>query len=187
MNLFEYIREQVLKQQRTSAKTSLNQVSAAIKKLAATKFKEGQKITDVGGGKYDKGIEHIKHHSGADAKVFDPYNRNKEHNDKVITDHLGKSDHVMSNNVGNVIEHDEHLHAHLQDCKNFMHPEHGEFHMSIYDGNRSGKGGESQGGESWQRNSKLSDYVPHVKKVFPESEYDHSIKNGIISVKRKGK
>ena len=169
----------------TSAKTSLSQVAAATKKLANSHFKSGDKIVDYGGGKYDKGIDHVKEASNADMHVYDPFNRSREHNDKVTKTMAGKADHVTMNNVGNVIKDDSHLHQAIQGAKNFMHPEHGQFHMSVYEGDGTGNGRMTQGGESYQRHQKLKEYLPHVKKVFPDSEYQHSVKNGIISVKRK--
>jgi hypothetical protein len=168
-------------QQRTSAKTSLNQVSAGIKKLSSNgTFKPEHTIVDVGGGKYDKGSEHIKHATGATSHVYDPYNRSKEHNAKVEADHTGKADHVMSHNVGNVIEHDSDLHDHLKKAKSFMKPNHGQFHMSVYEGDGKGAGRATQNDESFQRHAKLKEYVSHVKHVFPESHYKVHVAAGMI-------
>lgn len=192
LSLSEFLRESIAEklmeaeQEITSATTSLNQVPAGDKKLCTNgTFKKGQTIVAVGGGRRDLATKYIKDNVGADNHVDDPFNRSKEHNDQVEKDHTGKADHVTLHNVANVIKDDEHLHQALEKSKRYMHPEHGQFHMSVYVGDRSGKGKLTQGDKSWQRNAPLKDYLPHVKNIFPESEYTHTVKNGLISVKRK--
>jgi hypothetical protein len=176
-------------QKEKSAGTSLNQVASAIKQVSSKGIiKPDHVVTDVGGGKYDKGVAHIKDTTGANASVFDPFNRSQEHNDKVEKQNSGKSDHVFSNNVGNVIKEKKHLVSHLKQCKSFMKPASGsKFHFSVYTGDSSGNGRMTQKDQSWQHHKKLNDphYQEAMHNVFPESEYDHSIKNGVHTVTKK--
>lgn len=157
---------EAIEQKHSSAKTSLNQVSTGLKNAP---IKAGDTGVDVGGGKYDKGVEHFAS-KGAKLHVYDPYNRSKEHNEKVASDHSGKADYVGCHNVLNVIKEKEHRAGVLDRVKKFMGP-HGKAHITVYEGDKSGNGRETKGGESWQNHQPTSWYHDEIKDAFP----DHNV------------
>ena len=59
-----------------------------------------------------------------------------------------------------------------EEMKKFMKPKTGIAHITVYEGDRSGKGRISKadkgGGSSWQEHRPTSSYVDEVKSVFPE-------------------
>ena len=153
-------------QQHKSAGTSLNQVSAGLKNAPV---KEGDVGVDVGGGKYDKGVEHFAS-KGAKLHVYDPYNRSEAHNKIVEAKMHGKADYVGCHNVLNVIKEKEHRAGVLHKIKQFMGPK-GTAHITVYEGDKSGNGRETKGGESWQNHQPTAWYHDEIKKAFP----DHTI------------
>tara|TARA_R110001592_G_scaffold65909_4_gene202409 strand:+ start:5366 stop:11086 length:5721 start_codon:yes stop_codon:yes gene_type:complete len=159
-----------------SSGTSLNQIPAGYKELKKRReLKKGQKVVDIGGGRFDKVIEDASV-EGIDVKVFDPFNRTPEHN-AAVADAIreGQADVAMSHNVLNVIKEDANINTVIQQAENAVKPG-GKAHFSVYEGDGKGVGGVTQKGGSFQRNQKTVDYVPFVEKVF-----------GAGNVTRKGK
>lgn len=62
-----------------SAGTSLNQVPSATRKI---KWEPGTVNVDIGGGRFDKATDYLRD-NGVENLVFDPFNRNAEHNKAV--------------------------------------------------------------------------------------------------------
>lgn len=163
-------------QEHTSADTSLNQISAGLKYAAKKLIKPGDLAVDHGGGKYDIGKEHVeKNVQGATLLVHDPFNRTPEHNNDVLKQASGKADYIGMHNVLNVIKEPEERESSLQKLKTFMQPN-STVHITVYHGNKSGQGKISKPnkgrGSSWQENRVMSSYLPEIKKVFPEEEYN---------------
>ena len=159
-----------------SSGTSLNQIPAGYKELKKRgELKKGQKVVDIGGGRFDKVIEDASV-EGIDVKVFDPFNRTPEHN-AAVADAIreGQADVAMSHNVLNVIKEDANINTVIQQAENAVKPG-GKAHFSVYEGDGKGVGGVTQKGGSFQRNQKTVDYVPFVEEVF-----------GAGNVTRKGK
>lgn len=72
-----------------SAKTSQNQIPALFRKLEAYK---GTTVIDIGGGKYDRGINYLVDQYGMQAAVYDPFNRTEDHNRQVLENYAGMAD-----------------------------------------------------------------------------------------------
>jgi hypothetical protein len=177
-------------QEHTSAGTSQHQVSGGIAHAVKKGLIKPNTVNvDNGGGKYDKGKNHVETHvHGAELHVHDPYNRSKEHNDKVKEKTKGKAHYVGLHNVLNVIKEPEARQKALQDTKSFMKPG-GTAHITTYEGDNSGKGRVSKadkgGGSSWQEHRPTSSYVPEVKKVFPDSTHHVELHGKHIIVRQK--
>lgn len=184
----EFITEVV--QQHTSADTSLNQVAAGIKHAVKSGMIKPNSINvDVGGGRFDAGKEHVESNvSGANMHVYDPFNREQSHNERVKSIASSNSDYVGMHNVLNVIkEPDQRLEA-LKTVKSFMKPK-GIAHITVYEGDKSGSGRISKQdkgrGSSWQEHRPTASYVPEVKKIFPEHSHDVQVKGKHIIVTAK--
>ena len=157
-------------------RTSINKtrMAGAFKKLIKENaFKEGTLNLDIGGGKFDNVAENLIE-VGVENLVYDPFNRPTEHNGGVV-DRVanGGADTVTINNVLNVIKEDENILNVLRQAENALKPG-GRAFISVYAGAGSGTGRAAEG--SWQRNQKLSEYLPLIKSVFP----DVTLKNGVI-------
>lgn len=160
------------KQKYTSSETSINssKVPAVFSKV---KWKSGTTNIDIGGGKFDTAAEYLEP-KGVKNLVYDPYNRSKEHNDKVIAQ-IGKqkADTATISNVLNVIEEKEARLEVLQNAKRSIKPG-GECYVTVYEGNGSGTGKPTSKG--YQLNRKLKDYLPEIREVFPNAK----VKGGMI-------
>lgn len=160
----------------TSADTSIKQVPAVFKNHLFSKT-PGQRNLDIGGGKYDLGREYLAQH-GVESHVYDPYNREPEHNEAVLKRFSDKpADSVTATNVLNVIQHPHHragviemAHRHLDD--------NGHAYFGIYAGDRSGQG--KQTSKGYQNNLPASAYMDEVQRVFP-----HVQRKGDVIVARK--
>ena len=160
----------------TSADTSIKQVPAVFKSPLFRKT-PGQRNLDIGGGKYDLGRDYLAQH-GVESHVYDPYNREPEHNEAVLKRFNDKpADSVTATNVLNVIQHPHHragviemAHRHLDD--------NGHAYFGIYAGDRSGQG--KQTSKGYQNNLPASAYMDEVQRVFP-----HVQRKGDVIVARK--
>lgn len=158
------------KQQHTSACTSLNQVAAGIKfAVSQGLIRPGTVAVDVGGGRYDAG-KHYAEAAGAVFHVYDPFNRDHQHNEAVKVRCQFRSQYVGLHNVLNVIKEDHIRKAALQTALSFMAPMGSVVHITVYEGDRSGQGRESQPdrgkGSCWQENRKTSDYLEEIRYTF---------------------
>lgn len=144
-------------QNHTSADTSLNQVSALFKRQWARRIMTGKKVLDYGGGKYDAGIEYVSAY--AEMSVYDPFNRDEDHNRQVMT---ADYDVVTVNNVLNVIDDDSAARSALIAARDKARG--GAVLVSVYEGDRSGIGHETKKG--WQRCLPAAAYLPMLESVF---------------------
>jgi hypothetical protein len=162
-------------QEFTSSKTSRKQKAAGFKKLKDRgKLEAGTDNIDFGGGKFDIGSEF----TDANNEVLDPFNRDKQHNLEIIESRKNDpSDSGTIFNVFNVIKEDENI-VNLLRQANTLVKEDGEIHIQVFEGDKSGDGKITKDG--FQRNQRLSEYLPLVKQVF--SKDDISVKDGIITV-----
>lgn len=156
-----------MKQKYSSAETSLCIVN---KVYTHHTFANGSKILDYGGGRYDLNTEYMKER-GVDVSVYDKFNRSEEHNVRVLNSaRQTQPDYVVCSNVLNVIMEDEVIDGILEDIASFG----ARTLIAVYEGDRTGTGRETSKG--YQRNTKLSEYVPMVQKYFDII----SKKNGIL-------
>ena len=143
------------KQAYTSAGTSINAVKlpAVYKVLAKYGKLAGASVLDYGCGKF---IDHIfefamENHahtwSGADK-----YNQTDGHNRRVLDRWY---DFSILSNVLNVIKEEDVIKDVLDDCLRYSPL----CYVSIYEGNKTGKGCSTQNGQSWQRNEKKASYL----------------------------
>lgn len=154
-----------LKQEFTSKKTSINttKLPAIYSKLNLEKLR-GKKIFDYGAGKpetcqiirnelWKYRIEHIS---------YDKYNLPKEVNRHNLASAL-TADVFVCSNVLNVIKEDDIIQDIIEtiaykSLKNVNRIEHKPFFFTMYDGDKSGVGKQSQD-DCWQRNQKLQSYL----------------------------
>lgn len=150
-----------LRQEYTSADTSINTVSAVYKKLD---YFWNVVILDYGGGKYDTNIKYMNEKYNSIVLVYDPFNRTPEHNQKVLSYFAqNPAKHVVCSNVLNVIKEDEVILEILRHIYSLM-DKNGWLYIKIYERDKSGIGCKTTKG--WQRNQKLSEYIPFVEKAF---------------------
>lgn len=150
----------------TSADTSINQAKlpagySKLKKMGV--FKPGQRVVDIGGGRFDNAVEDLAKQD-VELQVYDPFNRAPEHNQAVkelIAD--GGADIAVSNNVLNVIEEPENIKRVVQQAENAVKPG-DKAYFTVYVGDKSGKGKVTSKG--YQRNEPTSAYVSRIEEVF---------------------
>lgn len=157
-----------MKQEYSSADTSLNQVSRAFT-IYQSKigFIPGSEILDYGGGKFDAAVAFMKNY-GCNVKVYDPYNRSPTHNSAVLN-HFSKKkpDYIVCANVLNVIKENEIVGSVISAIKS-LSGKSTVVIFCVYEGNGSGHGAKTTKG--WQRNQKTDSYVPLIKRYFPYVE-----------------
>ena len=150
----------------TSADTSINSSKlpagyTKLKKMGA--FKPGQRVVDIGGGRFDNAVEDLAKQD-VELQVYDPFNRTPDHNKAVkelVAD--GGADVAVSNNTLNVIEEPENIKRVIQQAENAIKPG-DKAYFTVYAGDGSGKGKITSKG--YQRNEPTSDYVSRVEEVF---------------------
>lgn len=150
----------------SSADTSINEKKlpagySKLKKLDV--FKPGQRVVDIGGGRFDNAIEDLAKQD-VELHVYDPFNRTPEHNRSVkelVAD--GGADVAVSNNTLNVIQEPENIKRVVQQAENAIKPG-DKAYFTVYVGDKSGKG--KQTSKGWQRNEPTSAYVSRVEEVF---------------------
>ena len=145
-----------------SSGTSLNQIPATFKSHA---WKKGQRVVDVGGGKFDLGTNYLKDEHGVENIVIDPQSRSAEYNKKSIEKLNKKPADVGSiMNTLNTIPKSNRREAMKTSIR---HTKPDAVHLiQIYEGDGSGVGGETPRG--WQNNLKTEAYIPEVKKLFKD-------------------
>lgn len=162
-----------MKQEYTSADTSLNQVSRAYT-LYQNKigFKKGSFILDYGGGRYDSAVEYMKGY-GCTVKVYDPFNRLASHNRSVLNyakNHV--PDYIINANVLNVIKEKEIIEDIVSNISRLA----GTYTMCIfcvYEGNGTGHGSRTTKG--WQRNQRTDSYIPMIQRHFSNVEKRYNL------------
>ena len=149
-----------IKQQYTSADTSINTISAVYKLIDTP----NTVILDYGGGKYDTNAEYMLQKCNSRVLVFDPYNRTPEHNSQVIQYFkLNPAKIVVCSNVLCVIKEDEIILDILGNIRDLM-AYYGLLYIKVYERDKTGVGCRTTKG--WQRNQKTEDYIPFIQQVF---------------------
>ena len=141
--------------------TSLAQVPALHKKV---KWVPGTRNLDYGGGRYDHATEFLRE-KGVENFVFDPYNRDAQHNAEVKAG--APYDSCTIANVLNVIAEPGARKRVLENAKSMVKPG-GAVYISVYTGDNSGAGRETSKG--WQENRKTKDYQAEIEAVFGKAK-----------------
>jgi hypothetical protein len=169
----------------TSADTSINQGKlpsgyTQLRKRGA--FKEGQLIVDIGGGRFDNAVDSVREQEGAEVLVYDPFNRDKEHNEAVVERVAdGGADVAVSNNTLNVIEEEANQRRVVQQAYNAVKSGN-EAHFTVYEGDRTGVGRTTAKG--FQHNKKTAEYLPLIESVFGPGNVS-TPKGGVITATKK--
>ena len=164
-----------VRQKFRSGNTSLRQVAAGFRKV---NFQPGTVNLDLGGGKFDDATKFLEE-KGVKNLVFDPVNRSNSHN-RAIFDAVrnGGVDTVTCNNVLNVIQEAEARDNVILQAAKALKPD-GTAYFTVYEGDRSGKGRQSQA-DAWQEHRKTADYLDEIRKHFAEV----SIKDKVITARK---
>ena len=163
-----------VKQKYGSGNTSLRQVAAGFKKI---EFQPGTVNLDLGGGKYDEGTKYLAER-GVKNLVFDPVNRDSEHNQQIFEAvKNGGVDTVTCNNVLNVIKESAARDNVILQCAKALKPG-GTAYFTVYEGDGNGTGRQSQA-DSWQEHRKTADYMEEIKRHFK----DVFLKNKVITAR----
>lgn len=148
-----------MKQQHSSAKTSVNMVPTLFKRVPVF----GRKNLDIGGGRFDTASEWLLETHGCKNFVYDPYNRPVEHNMKVLKQTQKGVDTITISNVLNVIK-EYHFRRGVLELAASRCGEDTKVYITVYEGDRSGVGRETRCG--YQRNLKTDAYVHEVGEFF---------------------
>jgi len=151
-------------QEYTSAETSINRDKTPAT-FGRVKWERGTVNADIGGGRFDNATDFLARR-GVKNHIFDPFNRSKEHNDRVsstIAD--GGADTATVNNVLNVIKEPGNRHKVIAQAADAIKLD-GEAYFLIYEGNRSGKGGPTKAG--YQNNLAAKSYIKEISRYFGE-------------------
>jgi len=161
-------------QEFTAADTSINQTKppATFGSLADRKvveFVEGGINADIGGGKFDNGSELLAEKFNVTNYVYDPFNRNPDHN-ALAVDAIrdGKADTATVNNVLNVVQEPSARDQVIKQAANAIGPD-GTAYFLIFEGDKTGVGKET-GGNKYQNNQKAEFYKPELEAVFDKVE-----------------
>jgi hypothetical protein len=145
-------------QEHTSAKTSVNMVPTLFKRVPEF----GKKNLDIGGGKFDTASEWLLENHGCKNLVYDPFNRSEAHNKKVLKQ-AKKVDTVTLSNVLNVIK-EKSAREGVLNFAAFHAAPGAKVYITVYEGDRSGKGRETRCG--YQLHRKTEAYIKEVKAFF---------------------
>jgi hypothetical protein len=120
-----------------------------------------------------KEIKFMRAGLGVKLYVYDKFNRTESENQAALA---CNPDVVVCNNVLNVIDDGQALRNLIALCASYQVP----CYFTIYEGNKSGISAISKK-DCWQRNWKMTDYIPILKKIFSTSGNER--KNYFLSVK----
>lgn len=166
------------KQKITSAATSVNMLPRLFNKMPAESalFERHSINVDIGGGRFETTTDFM-HAKGAHNFVWDPFNRDEEHNGKVYRRIIepGNADTATLSNVLNVIQLKRDRIQALQVAVTAIRNGDGVCFITVYEGNRSGKGGKTTKG--FQLNRRTKQYVSEVEDVFRDVDV---LRGGII-------
>lgn len=151
-------------QEYSSADTSINQVSRAYTVYQSkVGFKDRSYILDYGGGRFDTAKDFMKQY-GCTVKIFDPFNRNKAHNDSVLAyTRKHTPDYIINANVLNVIKEKDIVDDVILRISRLA-GKHTLCIFCMYEGNGTGYGTKTTKG--WQRNQKTDSYIPLIREHF---------------------
>lgn len=154
-------------QKYSSAKTSINSTKLpAI--FGLVDFEQGTINLDYGGGKFDNATEALSER-GVTNLIYDPFNRSKEHNDKVLStvrENHG-ADTITCSNVLNVIAEPVVRLSVISNIRKLLKST-GVAYFTVYEGSGSGEGKETSSG--YQLNRKTADYIQEIAQVFPNTQ-----------------
>ncbi len=144
-------------QHRTSAGTSINARKLPIlySKLAKAGVLAHGTGIDLGCGKYTDHIADFVHAQGGTVMFYDPYNQPATVNAETLF-HRNRSHYCICSNVLNVIDDDDAVRDVIRKAVALGN---GIAYFTVYEGNGTGIGSETQKGLSWQRNMKLHKYA----------------------------
>ena len=164
--------EQAFTSRHTPEKTAIKQVASGLRRgVAANVLKEGTVNLDMGGGRFDEGTKFLAD-KGVTNLVYDPYAREKAHNDRVIA-HLesrGGADTATLNNVLNVIEKPDKRRDVIRFLYESLCPG-GSAIVTVYEGSGTGKGRRLEfkdGTSTWQENRKTATYEKEIQAALPK-------------------
>lgn len=143
----------------SSAETSIKQIPAIFKKIP---WQSGTVNIDIGGGKFDLATNFVKE-KGVENIVFDPFNRDYDHNSKAFEKIKQGGDTVTVANVLNVIAEENARDNVILQAARALKPN-GTAYFGIYEGSKDGVGKVTSKG--WQNNKKAGDYISEVEKHF---------------------
>ena len=156
-----------VRQEFSSAATSLNQVAALFKNK---NFIPEDINIDIGGGAFNATTEYLAEHYGTTNMVYDPYNRGADENLATL-DFLragNRADTATCANVLNVIKEQEaRRNVILEVAKSIK--EDGTAYFSVYEKDKSGQGRQT-GADQWQNSRATADYVHEIEEFFDDVE-----------------
>ncbi|NDG21844.1 MAG: hypothetical protein EB162_04225, partial [Euryarchaeota archaeon] len=156
-------------QKYSSSETSIKQAAALLKREGL--FKSGDRNLDLGGGKFDLGVKQLKEY-GVESRVHDKFNRDEAHNKKVEAWYENDPvDTVTIANVLNVIKEKEARAEVLQQAYDALR-DGGKVYISVYHDSKKEAGETSKG---WQNHMPIREYLPEVRKVFPNARVERGI------------
>lgn len=149
----------------TSKDTSVNKyrLPAVYTMKKAVALMEGKEAIDIGGGKYDNAIVEAAKW-GTKVSIYDPFNREKAHNDKVL---CSTYDVAVISNTLNVIDSKEARKEAIQLASRKAQI----ILIAVHEGDRSGVGRQT-GKDSWQENRKTASYVPEIQEALIDWEVE---------------
>ena len=143
-------------QRHTSAGTSINakKLPVLYSKLAKAGVLAHGTGIDFGSGKYTDHLSDFVSAQGGTMMFYDPYNQPASVNAATLF-HRNRSLFCLCSNVLNVIDDDDAVRNAIRKAVRLGD---GIAYFTVYEGDRSGIGKETQNGLSWQRNQKLRSY-----------------------------
>lgn len=163
--------EKAIAQGHGSAATSIKQTPGGMKKV---EWKSGTTNVDIGGGRFDDATEWLRER-GVENLVFDPFNRDSEHN-RMVAERVRKEkvDTATCHNVLNVIDSESSRANVILQAAKAIKPD-GTAYFSIYEGDKTGVG-KYKGQDRWQNNRRTKDYLGEIERYFD----DVQVKKGVI-------
>eukprot|EP00877_Chromochloris_zofingiensis_P010470 jgi/Chrzof1/5677/Cz16g11110.t1 len=122
---------------------------------------------DVGGGKFDTNINYLKHKYQVTNRVYDPFNRSKEHNLAVLQESItAPFDTATSISVMNVIKDKADRVDHVRLTFDCIKPG-GVAYFKVFAGNGSGQEDVQEG--TYQSNRGAESYADEVAQIYGRS------------------
>lgn len=165
-------------QKHTSAGTSINarKLPVLYTRLAKAGVLDNGTGIDLGSGKYtDHLAAFVAAHNGT-VRFYDPYNQPETVNYEALI-HRDEYRFCLCSNVLNVLDNESAVRSTIRTAVELGN---GVAYFTVYEGNGTGIGTETQNGASWQRNEKLKQYEQYC------TGYNVEFKNGVMTV-RKGR
>lgn len=150
-----------------------------------------KKVLDIGGGRFDCNKHYLKKMYNIDLSIWDPFNRSKEHNDRIFAlFSANKADAVTSMSVLNVIPELEARLAHLATLKDALTIG-GKCYIKIWPGELPYKGSyiPTATDQAYQANAYADRFIREVELVFGLGNVflNKHIANFIIAIKQSDK